>query len=317
MSRRRSSGEQDPLARDRVRRGQLGPQHRVFHLAVELGQGLLLRELHQSGLADQPQRPRLVAVVDGAAHEVGQRREAGVDRPLAVAEAAIGPRQQPRRCALEQRQVPDDRRDRGDDLDGARPRADHGHPLAAEIVGVVPPRRVEDLTVELGDAGHVGELGRRQGARREHEHLTGDRAVARRDGPPRGCLVPRRVNQLRTGVQLVADAVALGHRLEVALDLALPAEGPRPRGVLREGERVEPARHVARRARVGVVAPRPADVGALFEQHEVAVAGLLQLDGHAHAGEPGSGDDRPRVRRKVPGRRRLLSRFDCHASTYQ
>ena len=83
---------------------------------------------------------------------------------------------------------------------------------------------------------------------------------------------------------------SLGDLLDVGLDLRLRGEGHRPVGVGREGEGVELARHVAGRAGVGVVAPGAADVGALLDDDEVALAVLLQLDRGAQTGEPGADD---------------------------
>jgi len=50
-------------------------------------------------------------------------------------------------------------------------------------------------------------------------------------------------------------------------------------------------RDVARRARVGVVAPGSADLAAPLDDDEVALAGLGQLDGRAEPGEAAAGDE--------------------------
>ncbi len=48
--------------------------------------------------------------------------------------------------------------------------------------------------------------------------------------------------------------------------------------------------HVARAARIGVVAPGPADVVGRLEYDEVAPAGLTETDGRPEAAEPGTDD---------------------------
>ena len=52
-------------------------------------------------------------------------------------------------------------------------------------------------------------------------------------------------------------------------------------------------RHVARRPRVGVVAPGPAHPVALLEDRVVAKAGPFELHGHGQAREPGADDGHP------------------------
>ena len=47
-------------------------------------------------------------------------------------------------------------------------------------------------------------------------------------------------------------------------------------------------RHIAGAARIGVVAPGPADVVGRLEYHEVAPAGLPETDGRPQAAEPGT-----------------------------
>src|SRR3712207_9563975 len=62
--------------------------------------------------------------------------------------AAVAPRQEPVAAALEDCQPADLRRDLGDELHGARAGADDGDALAAQVVVVVPLRRVELVALE-------------------------------------------------------------------------------------------------------------------------------------------------------------------------
>ena len=58
-----------------------------------------------------------------------------------------------------------------------------------------------------------------------------------------------------------------------------------PIGVWNEGERVEMRLHIARAARIGVIAPDAADVAGAFEDNEVVDAFLLEPDGGADSTE--------------------------------
>src|SRR5258708_37386627 len=78
----------------------------------------------------------------------------------------------------------------------------------------------------------------------------------------------------------------------VALDLWLAGKRSCPVAVQRKRVRVETRGHIARRTRIGVVAPRAADIIAAFEHHKVAVAGPVQPDRCPHTREaaPDDGD---------------------------
>jgi hypothetical protein len=62
-------------------------------------------------------------------------------------------------------------------------------------------------------------------------------------------------------------------------------------GILLVGEGVHVRLDVAGAARIGVVAPGAADLVGLLQDHEIGDAGVLELDGHAEPGEPGTNDD--------------------------
>ena len=115
--------------------------------------------------------------------------------------------------------------------------------------------------------------------------------------PPDSCsvhapalLVEGRREHLGREAHARCDAVLLRDPAEVGVDLGLPGEPPRPPVLGREGERVQVARDVAGRPRVGVLAPDPADVVAALEQHEVGDPRLEQLHGRADAAEAGPHD---------------------------
>ena len=148
------------------------------------------------------------------------------------------------------------------ELDRARAGADHRDALAGEVVVVVPARRVERACprtcrargCRAARAGAARRCRARARARRSVSPLarrTVPRAASLRRSAPRRPAAPNR----RCGAQ----PVLVGAALEVREDLGLLAERARPRRVRLERERVEVRRHVARGARIGVVAPGAAD----------------------------------------------------------
>ena len=91
------------------------------------------------------------------------------------------------------------------------------------------------------------------------------------------------------------DAVAARDVLEVGLDLGARREAMAPLRVRREGVAVEVRGHVAGDARVGVLAPGPAEAIGLLVDREVVEAGLLQLDRAEDARHAGADDDDARL----------------------
>src|SRR5690606_10682709 len=122
------------------------------------------------------------------------------------------------------------------------------------------------------------------------QHLRGDAAAAGVDVPASGQLVPSGVLHLVAEVEVVGEAVPVGTVAQVRQDLRLRGEAAAPAGVQGEVERVELRGHVARRARVGVVAPGAAEVVRAFQDDERLDAVLLQLGGGRQPGEPAADD---------------------------
>ncbi len=184
--------------------------------------------------------------------------KAPVEPPHQRRHLPVGLGEHPWRGALEEREVLDVRLDRGDELDRARARADHGDAPPAQVVVVVPLRRVEDRALELVDARDLGDrrLVQRAGAPDDHTGADGG-AVGEpeRPAPAR----PLRGGDLGAVPDAGAQPVAVGDVLEVGADLGLRGELAAPVRVGREGERVEVRLHVAGAAGVGVVAPGAAE----------------------------------------------------------
>ena len=120
------------------------------------------------------------------APEVGllEAREIGfeplVEAPVVlVGQRAIARRHREVRRALEDDELLCGLGDHRDRLDGRRPRADDADAFALEVDGLLRPAgRVEDLALEIGDAGNVGRVGYRQAAGRHDDEAGGESAAA-------------------------------------------------------------------------------------------------------------------------------------------
>ena len=166
----------------------------------------------------------------------------------------------PRRGALHDVELLDLGLDGGHELDRRSAGADRGHPLTAQVVHVVPARRVERRALEPLEARHVRHPRLGERAEPRHEHAGAEESRARLDAPASGLLVPVRAGDLAIQADVRAHAEALRAVAQVGVDLGLGRVGAAPAGVRRERERVQMRRHVAGAARIGVVVPGAADV---------------------------------------------------------
>ena len=226
----------------------------------------------------------------------GQRN--GVERgPQPGRDLHVGPGMDPRRGALEHGQVRGLRGDFRDELDRGRARPDHRDPLAGQVAGVIPSRRVERGAAERRGPRDVRVRGQVQRARGGHH---GPRLVAAHfavlnghDGPAPGVVVPVHPLDRAAVPDVLVHTVLAGAHPQVVPDLLLRREEAAPVRVQLEGVGVERRRHVARAARILVVAPGPAEVIALVQDEEVIESRLLQRDPHPDAAEPGSHNHDP------------------------
>ena len=198
------------------------------------------------------------------------------DRPRV---AAILARHEPVAGALEDYEPAHLLGDLGHELHRAGARPDHRDPLAAQVVVVIPAGGVEAVTGVFLAAvdprvGRLVELPRRQ----HHGVGLPFAPVAARQRPATGLVVPRAGADLDARHHEAIDPVLAGHVVQVGEDLLLRRAQARPVTALRKRERIQVAGHVAGRARVGVVEPRAAEVGAPLEDRHVVEAVLLQLD---------------------------------------
>ena len=136
----------------------------------------------------------------------------------------------------------------------------------------------------------VAEPTRERGVGPPGGHETREKTRARRSHPPsagrRGWTVPAWQGKS------IASCAAGAHGRAAPGYPHTRRELPRPLRVRLERERIEVRGHVARAARVMVVAPRPADAISALEDHEIPRPRGVQLDGHAEPGEPRPDDDR-------------------------
>ena len=196
----------------------------------------------------------------------------------------------PPRAALEDRQPRDVLLNLRDDLRRRRPGPDHAHALAAQVVPVVPPRRVEHRPGEAVQTGHCGQLRLGEAAGGGHQHLRREGPAIGLHAPAARVLVPPRPCHLRAEPDQGLDPAVAGNVPEVVEDLGLRSEEAAPVRVQRERERVQVRRDVARTARVCVRPPRPAEPVVALEDHEVLVSSLAQPDRGADAAESRADD---------------------------
>jgi hypothetical protein len=151
-----------------------------------------------------------------------------------------------------------------------------------------------------GEALAVGD-GREHGAVQlaggQHDRIgVVGQAVARGlDRPDGAGVVPPARGDLGVGHDEPVDAVLARDRPQVAQDLVLGRAQARPVAPLGVGQGVQVAGHVARRARVGVVAPRAPEPVAALEHDDVLDPVPAQLDRRDEAAEAGSDDDHART----------------------
>ncbi len=144
--------EQHALAAEGVVRPDLATQLGVAQLpAHERRRARAPEQAERARVADH-QRQRLAVLVDEAAPERLHARDV-TDRPRHERRVgAVAARHEPVARPLEDGQVPHVARDLGHELDGARAGSDHCDALAAQVVVVVPLRRVEAVAGELVEA---------------------------------------------------------------------------------------------------------------------------------------------------------------------
>ena len=236
--------------------------------------GLVDDERPQPVGREQPRRP-------------GQRRAGHRSvRPVGLA-------QDVRRRPLQHRDVGRAFGEVRHELDGARPRAEHGDAPTGHVVVVVPLGRVELRAGEGVQTRHVRPARSAELPARGDQDVRLVRAAVRQGEPPGGPR-PRCRQDLGAEADVRQHAEVAGDAPQVGVDLLLGREAARPVALRREGERVQVARDVARRTGVGVVAPDAADVVAALEQDEVALAVLQQPHGGADAPEARPDDGDPR-----------------------
>jgi hypothetical protein len=142
-------GDQHALAAHQVIRGDLGAQHRVLDLLVDVPLADFLGEGHHLGQHGKADHATFQRGVDHPAPEFLQQREALEALAFTFADGAVGLGHDPRCGALIEVELTDLLLDLRHELDRGRTGADHGDALAGEVIAVIPLLRVEDLAGEI------------------------------------------------------------------------------------------------------------------------------------------------------------------------
>ena len=190
--------------------------------------------------------------------------------------------QDPRRGALKQGEALDQGRDVRHKLDGGGARANYRHPLAAQVIAMVPARGVEVHASKSVQALDGWQHRHVHGAASHHHKLRPIDAGAGVQAPELLRVYPARLQQLVLQAQAVHHAKLFGGAPRVVFDLALLGEKPAPARVGGERVGIQGRGHVAAAAGVVVVAPDAANFAAFFQQQKID-ARLAQLDGRANA----------------------------------
>ena len=170
--------------------------------------------------------------------------------------------------------------------------ADDGHPLAGEVVVVIPAGAVDHLACVAVEATDVGQLviGQRSGS--EHDGPGPQpSAGGGADRPDPGGVVEAQAVDLDPEPDAAAQVELVDHVLDVSTDLFGGRVGARPGRVLGERERVQQRRDVACRTGIRVVTPGSADAVVALDEDEVVDSGSGEFDGGADAGEAGTDDE--------------------------
>ncbi|MGY2873073.1 hypothetical protein ACVW00_000263 [Marmoricola sp. URHA0025 HA25] len=294
-------GEGRPLTAEAVVGRQLAAQSGVLDLPAQVrlrdGRGA---EVEQPGLLvvqDAGHHDALEpGAVDPASQPLGPRL--GGEQLLQRArDLEVGLGRHPDRGSLVDGELRSALGDLRDQLDGRGPRADHRHPLAVEVGGLVPLRGVDDGPGEVADAVDVGQpgLGEEAGRRHQVRRRARGRAPAgrrgRRDHPVLLVLVPASAFDPDAELHVPAEVVLVGDVLGVRLQLRAAREPVLPARVGLERVGVGDARDVDGEAGVVVHVPGPAEVVLAVQDHEVVVAEALQADRRPHPAEAGAHDD--------------------------
>ena len=282
-------------------RGEAGAQLRIRDLCGQVPPADPGQRVAQ-GPGPPGRREQLRARVDQVELHLGQGGAGGQRATGPPADRVLRLRHDPRRGALEHVQLGDLRLQLGDQLDGGGAGTHHGDPPAGEIGRVVPAGGVEHRAVELGEAGHVGQLRVGDQAGRADQDVGGVPAERGVDQPVALGVVPPCGVHVGAEPDVLGQPGGAGQPARVVLHLVTGRVQVRPVRVGHRAELVERRGGVDADARVGVVPPHPADVVGPLQQHEVVHAPAEQRQPDRQPGETGADDGDPRVPRRGPGR---------------
>jgi hypothetical protein len=197
----------------------------------------------------------------------------------------------PRWGALEELELRDARLDLRHERDRACAGADHRDAFAFECVCMIPLLRMKRPAFEGFDARNIRYRGAREAAHPRNQHACRPLlSVAKRQLPAMTRVVVDRAHEFVAEAEVSLDIEAARAVFQIGADFGLAREHARPARIRRPGKRVDVRLHVARTARVMVIAPGAADRVRLLRDHEVGRTGLPEPDRHAETGKAGADD---------------------------
>src|SRR3954462_6670075 len=215
-------------------------------------------------MTNESDRLRFELPVDRAAYESLRERQMFEKPARAFADALVRLRHDPRRGALEQIEPRDAWLNLRHELNRARTGADHGDVLAFERIRVIPARGMKQLAFEALQSRDARHRRPRQRTARGDQYVGLDvlahAAGIEFDLPHMTRFVEACRHHARIATHVTVHAILARAMLQISENFVLAAEGARPRRVRLERKRIQMRGHVALGARIGIVAPCPADV---------------------------------------------------------
>ena len=186
--------------------------------------------------------------------------------------------------------------------------SDHRHPLAGQVIGVIPARRVEGFAGKALQArnariGRLIQLTTSADQRLRQVVLT----ILADHSPQAAGLLELGTRHLRVAADFAGQLVLVHTVLDIRHDLRLRGELATPVGLRLERIRIQMGWHIAGCTRIVIVAPGAAHRGRFFQHEKIVDTAFLQLDSQADTGKTGT-DNQHAQRRRSWG-------ISCHCSS--
>ena len=163
------------------------------------------------------------------------------------------------------------------------PGANHRDALVGEVVALIPARRVKALACEPLEAGNCRFDWLTERPRRRDEYFRLPSVRRRGDNPPIQRRVPLRGQDFLPECNVSPQIKAAHAGTEVGPNFLLRRELSAPIGIGRKRKRVERRAHIARAARILIIAPGSTNLSAALKDYEVVNAARPELYRHREA----------------------------------